>query len=494
MIAWVPERRWLMAAALACAMTACSRAPAAFTILHFNDVYEIEPVEGGHSGGLARVAAFRGGLLKTNPSLLTTLGGDYLSPSAIGTAVVDGEPLAGRQMVDVLNAVGVDWATFGNHEFDVSENAFRRRLAEQKFRIVSSNVTDANGLGFEGTVRSAVIPVHARTRDLRIGLIGLTVAANQKPWVKYLPPIAAAKTEIARIRAAGPVDAIVALTHLSLAGDQELVTAVDDIDLVLGGHEHENWIMRRGRRFTPIIKADANVRSVAVVTLTFDRGDGRPSVSGTLEFIDDRIAPDPAVDAIARRWRTAAFDAFRKEGFTPESVVASIPVALDGRESVVRNAPGLLTDILAASLLREARTADVAIVNAGSVRIDDVLPPGPITQYDIIRILPFGGRVLQAAFDGALLAQVLDTGLTNQGTGGFLQTAGVTRDRGRWVVGKKPLAPSGRYIVAITDFLLTGGETNLEFLVRTNPHVHDVHELRDVRQAMIDELSGRYGK
>ena len=77
---------------------------------------------------------------------MTTLGGDYLSPSAIGTAKVDGEPLAGRQMVDVLNAVGVDWATFGNHEFDVSEAAFRQRLAEQKFRIVSSNVTDANGL------------------------------------------------------------------------------------------------------------------------------------------------------------------------------------------------------------------------------------------------------------------------------------------------------------------------------------------------------------
>ena len=495
MIAQASARwRWLTMVALVCGVATCGRAPAAFTILHFNDVYEIEPVEGGHFGGLARVAGFRAGLLKTRAPLLTTLGGDYLSPSAIGTAKVDGEPLAGRQMVDVLNAVGVDWATFGNHEFDLSADAFRRRLAEQKFRIVSSNVTDANGYGFEGTVRSVVIPVHTRARDLRIGLIGLTIDANQKAWVKYLPPGAAAKTEIGRIRAAGPVDAIVALTHLSLAGDEELVTAVDDIDLVLGGHEHENWMMRRGRRLTPIIKADANVRSVAVVTLTFDRGDGRPSVSATLESIDDKIAPDPAVDAIARKWRTAAFDAFRREGFTPESAVASLTAQLDGRESVVRNRPGLLTDILAASLLREAKTAEVALMNAGSVRIDDVLPPGPLTQYDIIRILPFGGRVLQATFDGALLAQVLDIGLKNQGTGGFLQTAGVTREGGQWLVGKKPLSPSGRYRVAITDFLLTGGETNLGFLVRTNPHVHDVHELRDIRQAMIEELKARYSR
>jgi 5'-nucleotidase/UDP-sugar diphosphatase len=488
------RRRWLVAAALACALPGCQRAPAALTILHFNDVYEIEPVEGGHAGGLARVATVRANLLRTAAPLVTTLGGDYLSPSAIGTAKVDGEPLAGRQMVDVLNAVGVDWATFGNHEFDLSEAAFLRRLAEQKFRIVSSNVTDANGFGFEGTVRSAVIPVHARARDLRIGLIGLTIDANQKPWVKYAPPVDAARAEISKIRAAGPVDAIVALTHLSLAEDQALVTAVEDIDLVLGGHEHENWMIKRGSRLTPIIKADDNVRSVAVVTLTFDRGDGRPSVSARLEVIDDRIAPDPAVDAIAKKWRTAAFDAFRREGFTPEAAVVSIPEPLDGREATVRNRPGLLTDILAASLLREAKSADVAIMNSGSVRIDDVLPPGPITQYDIIRILPFGGRVLHATFDGSLLAQVLDIGVKNQGTGGFLQTAGVARDGARWLVNGKPLNPAGRYAVAITDFLLTGGEANLGFLVRTNPHVHDVQELRDIRLAVIEELKARYGK
>ena len=168
---------------------AAAAAPAAVTILHFNDVYEIEPVEGGHAGGLARVAAFRAGLTNA-PALLTTLGGDYLSPSAIGTARVDGEPLAGRQMVDVLNAVGVDWATFGNHEFDVSEAAFRQRMAEQKFKIVSSNVTDANGSPFEGTVTIGRRARDARGgRDLRIGLIGLTIDANKKPWVKYLPPI-----------------------------------------------------------------------------------------------------------------------------------------------------------------------------------------------------------------------------------------------------------------------------------------------------------------
>jgi 5'-nucleotidase len=61
--------------------------------VHINDVYEIQPVEGGKSGGLARVATLVERIRKEHPSVITTLGGDYLSPSAIGTANVDGEPL-----------------------------------------------------------------------------------------------------------------------------------------------------------------------------------------------------------------------------------------------------------------------------------------------------------------------------------------------------------------------------------------------------------------
>src|SRR5262245_52668938 len=128
---------------------------ATFTILHFNDVYEITPGDAGRAGGLARVGGFRARLKAGDPTLLTTLGGDFVSPSALGTARVNGEQLRGRQMVAVLNIVGVDWATFGNHEFDVPEAALRARLAEARFKMVSSNVTDASGALFPNTVRSA---------------------------------------------------------------------------------------------------------------------------------------------------------------------------------------------------------------------------------------------------------------------------------------------------------------------------------------------------
>ena len=149
-----------------------AQSAAAITILHLNDVYEIDAIEGGRYGGLSRAATVLQGLERARSPVLMTLGGDYLSPSAIGTAVVDGQPLAGRQMVDVLNHVGVDWAVLGNHEFDVSETAFRARLAESRFRVVSTNVSDVNGQPFPGAVRSAIVPVQAGGRTVRLGIIG----------------------------------------------------------------------------------------------------------------------------------------------------------------------------------------------------------------------------------------------------------------------------------------------------------------------------------
>jgi 5'-nucleotidase / UDP-sugar diphosphatase len=491
-------RRHIFAAFLLCVVAIAGMSPggvgaqsvATVTILHINDVYEISAIEGGQYGGLSRAATVLQQLERSRSPVLMTLGGDYLSPSAIGTAVVDGQPLAGRQMVDVLNHVGLDWAVLGNHEFDVSEAAFRARLAESRFRVVSSNVSDVNGQPFPGTLRSAVVPIQAGGRTIRLGLIGLTIDSSRRPWVQYAPPVAAARDQIGQLK--GKVDAIVALTHLSLAGDQDLVTQVPDIDLVLGGHEHENWMLRRGPRFTPIVKADANVRTVAVVTLTFGRANTRPTVTSRFDVLDGSVRQDSKVEGVVRKWTTIAFDAFRKNGFEPERVVALVNESLDGRESTVRNQPGRLTDLITTSFDREAGGVDVAILNGGSVRIDDVIQAGPITEYDVIRILPFGGRITRAAIDGAVLASILEIGVTNRGTGGYLHTRGVAREGSQWLIRGKPLDVSARYTVALTDFLMSGGETNLGFLTRTNPAVHNVQDLRDVRLALIAELRAQY--
>lgn len=482
----------LLALALGCAPARPVPTPApevipgsrTVTILHLNDVYEITPVEGGRSGGLARVATIRQRLAAGPAPVLTLLGGDYYSPSAMGLAQVDGARLAGRQMVDVLNAVGLDWAVFGNHEFDIREAEFLARVRESRFGHVAGNVSDTAGHLFPNTVRRAVVTLPARGGPVRVGLVGVTLDANRAAYVRYDDPLATLRRDIAALR--DSVDLLVALTHQTLAEDQRVVELFPEVDLLVGGHEHENYLLRRGPRFTPIVKADANARTVAVITLD---PDADPAVRDVrFVAVDASIPEDPAVAARVQGWVDRTFAAYVAEGLDPTAVVTTLREALDGREATVRVREGNLTALIAEALRREVPDAEVGLMNGGSIRIDDVLPPGPITQYDVIRVLPFGGRVARTTMTGALLARVLAQGVANRGSGGFLHASGAVPSGDSWLVNGEPLRPDRTYVVATTDFLLTGRERGLDYLAPGTPGLGPITEFRDIRQAVIREL------
>jgi len=140
--------------------------------------------------------------------------------------------------------------------------------------------------------------------------------------------------------------------------------------------------------------------------------------------------------------------------------------------------------------MRSAASSDAAVLNGGSIRIDDQLPPGPIRQYDIIRILPFGGKVLKVTLDGGLLRQILEAGEANVGSGGFLQLSGITGSNGAWTVNGRQLDAAATFTVAMPEFLLTGLEARMAFLTRDK--VRGVEELRDIRLILIEELRRRF--
>lgn len=470
---------------------ALSRGGPTLTIVHFNDLHEMVAGAAGHIGGVARVATVVKRERTRNSPVLVTLGGDFLSPSAIATARVDGEPLAGRQAVAVLNHLGVDWATFGNHEFDLREEQFRARMSEIRFGLVSSNVHDQNDQLFAPAVPSTVATVKAGGRDLRLGIIGITVDFTIQPYVRYRPFIAAAREQVRSF--AGRTDAIIALTHQSLQSDVALAEALPEIDLVLGGHEHENIIVRRGSAFSTIVKADSNAKSAAIITMAFPAPGARPAVQARIEHLNASITPDPAMEAEVRRWTSTAFAAFARDGFNPERVVANLPEALDGRDATVRVRPGNLTDLMTAALQRVAAPVDLPIMNGGSIRIDDLLPAGPITEYDIIRLLPFGGDVLRAEITGALLIETLNAGAANVGTGGYLHPRGALQTDDEWRIHGEPIDPRRWYTIALPEYLLTGAEVRMPFLVSTSPGVRNITALGDIRQAVIAELKARYG-
>ncbi|MBW4493768.1 MAG: bifunctional metallophosphatase/5'-nucleotidase [Oscillatoria princeps RMCB-10] len=446
------------------------------------------------AGGLARLATLRKQLLQKNPRTYTILAGDFLSPSALGAAKVNGEPLAGQQIVAVLNAMGLDYATFGNHEFDLNEKQFKARLKECRFKMFSSNVFEAAGKPFDGIPPDEIITVKGnRGSQVRVGLIGVTIDSNPASYVSYRDPIETAREQVRALK--GKADILVAVTHLNLAQDQKLAETVPEIDLILGGHEHENIQQWRGSDFTPLFKADANARTVYTHNLHYDLETRRLQVESRVQPLTDEIPEDAQTGKVVREWLERGFQAFRASGFEPEQVVGTASVALDGLEASVRNHPTLLTELIALGMLREVRDAELAIFNGGAIRIDDVIPPGDVTQYDVIRILPFGGKVLSVAIEGELLKRVLDRGMANRGTGGYLQTANVSksRDGTGWLIAGQPLDESRRYRVAVSDFLVSGKEIGLDFLTLKQAGVQLLEEGRDIRFALIEQLKSQKG-
>nr|HMQ64009.1 bifunctional metallophosphatase/5'-nucleotidase [Flavilitoribacter sp.] len=166
-----------------------------FTILQLNDVYEIAPLEGGKAGGLARVATVKKELLAENPNTIAVIAGDFLSPSFIGTLKMkDGERIAGLQMVETLNAMGLDYATFGNHEFDLKDaDLLQKRIDQSHFKFVCSNAFRVdNGERRPFTQNKTPIPPYILReftspggKKVTVGLTGVVLPFNKADYAAY---------------------------------------------------------------------------------------------------------------------------------------------------------------------------------------------------------------------------------------------------------------------------------------------------------------------
>ncbi len=475
------------------------------TILQMNDVYEIAPISQGKSGGLARVAALRKKLLKENPNTYTVIAGDFFSPSAIGTAKVDGERLDGRQMVDVLNKLGLDYATFGNHEFDLKEKPFKKRIEEVEFTWISSNVRTTSNSHFRHSVSNVVKQISGPgNKKVNLGIVGVTIDSKIPEYVTITDPIPALKQEVQSLK--DQTDVIIAITHLDFSDDIKIANEIEEIDLIIGGHDHENMLFQRGTNYTPVVKADANAKSVYIHRISYNTETGKSDISSTFVPITDNIKGDPEIKKIVKRWMERGFEGFRNDGFEPEKTIANLTEDYDGLESSVRRRPTNLTELIAKSMVSEAKGTDLAIFNSGSIRIDDKLLKGAVTQYDILRVLPYEGKVLKIKIKGDELKKVITKGQRLKGTGGYVQTtSNVALDKGIWKIDGISIDDNKVYNLAINDWLACGNEDGLEFLhiaengvcneasmtnaPSKNPDIKFDTSYGDIRQAIIKELS-----
>ena len=433
-----------------------------FKILQINDVYKIEGLEGGASGGLARVRTLRQHLESDGTPVLVLHAGDALWPSVMS------KYLEARPMVDVLNLLDGDAAatdrnllvTFGNHELDKGDDTLLlARLAESQFQWLVTNTLHCPGgtdcKPFPHTVPSELLDL----QGTKVGLMGL-MYKQQNSYAKATDVQAAARATAASLRQAG-ARVVIAITHEDMGDDLKLAEAIPGIDLVIGGHDH---LYTQGHvANTWITKADADAKSVIVYDVTVP-AEGPLRTAPLRVVIDSTIPKDGTVDAAVQRWMTAL-----SEKLGGNTTLGTTRNLLEGVEPAVRGRETALGNLLA-DVARQQMQTDVAVINGGGIRINDNIPPGPITKYDMEGIFYYSNRLVAFEATGQQLLDMLRNSVSrvDAGDGRFLQVSGLSfkyhpRD-GRFVVnaedvqiGGKPLDVNRTYTVGTVDYLYLHG-------------------------------------
>lgn len=232
---------------LATFVSAGAKGKKEITILHTNDTHScILPL----SSNLAdTLLAGRGGYLrrvnmikeerKKDPKLLLFDSGDFSQGSPYYTIY------KGDVEVSLMNMMGYDACTIGNHEFDFGLENMARIFRMCNFPVVCANY-DFTGTPVEGLVKPYII---IKRDGIKIGIFGISphldglVAAENYQGVKYLDPKEKAAEMADLLKNKEKCDVVICLSHMGwnmrdADGDQQVIGSTRNIDLVLGGHSH----------------------------------------------------------------------------------------------------------------------------------------------------------------------------------------------------------------------------------------------------------------
>ena len=236
------------------------------TILHTNDTHStIQPLKenladtmkAGRAGFLRRIAMIKEERQK-DPELLLFDSGDFSQGSAYYTL------FKGDVEIGLMNRMGYDCSTIGNHEFDFGMENMARLFKMANFPIVCSNY-DFTGTILEGLVKPYII---LRRKGIKIGIFALDpkmeglVFAKNCQGIKYLDPIEVANEMAFKLKHKEKCDLVICVSHLgwepiTQMGDPMMISHSRNIDIVLGGHSHSYFLK-------PQVVKDADGKDVPV--------------------------------------------------------------------------------------------------------------------------------------------------------------------------------------------------------------------------------------
>ncbi len=255
------RRALICLAAAALAVCACQQPQ--LVILHTNDTHShFEPVRGGEYDGLGGVierAAFVDSVRAVHGTdrVLLLHAGDFGQGTSYFTE------LGGTLEPKMINDLGYDCVTLGNHEFDngIEDLTERVKTLRPEVKVVCANL-DLTPFELGEYVKPYAI---VRKAGLKIGIIGLesdistNVTKTVSARLQQLDNVEVVNRWAAHLHEAEKCDMIILLSHAGYGADQDIVPQTRWIDLVVGGHTHT---------FVDdlLYVADADGRQVPVIT------------------------------------------------------------------------------------------------------------------------------------------------------------------------------------------------------------------------------------
>ncbi len=432
-------------------------------------------------GGSARLASAidtqRSAVESTGGHVLLLDGGDQFQGSLFYTYY------KGEAAAEMMNRLGYDAMTAGNHEFDDGPEVLRGFIDAVEFPVLLANAN----VSAEPQLASALKPsVVVRKGDSRIGLIGVAPAgtgsgSSAGPNVSFSDPIPALEREVAVLEQSG-VNKIVLLSHSGYEVDKQIAATVPGVDVIVGGHDntflsnfqpdakgpYPTLVEGPGGANVAIVQAGAYGRYLGELTVDWDETGAVTAAYGEPLVMDAAIPEDEAIAARVAEL-AAPLDALYAE------TVGAVAGDIGADPQICREKLCEMGVLVAEAMLEAGRAqgVEIAIHNAGGLRAP--LGAGDVTRGDVLTVLPFGNTLSVFKLTGADVVAALENGVSEvESLGGrFPQIAGA---RYAWSASKP--AGEGRvqavqvnrggewvnidleetYVVAANSFMRAGGD------------------------------------
>ena len=331
-----------------------------------------------------QLAALADSLRTIDPSLLIFSAGD----NRTGNPINDKYILPAYPMVALMNQVGFNGSTLGNHEFDV--HSLKRLIGLSNFRYICANAFPSDSSGIK-LVPTQVFDVEG----LKVGVIGciqLSPAGipsthpdnlegiSFKPAEEIIPQYESLSKEC---------DVTILLSHLGYPDDIKMAEKFPWLDLIIGGHTHTQLKGDEVKNGVLITQNRNKLHRVTYITLTVEDG---KVVDKKAEYIDVRKFPK-TVKVVEEMIR------FYNDNPTLRRVLAVADTPFETREE--------LGCLMCDAFMAETGS-EIAVENPGGVRID-ALPQGDITVRNVLEMDPFDNHAVILKLTGDEIAHMMLT-------------------------------------------------------------------------------------